>query len=52
MTLGNYNLVDMSVDVILHMQDSDGSDGTIVLDHMALGDIGDVMGQINFQEVA
>jgi Ca2+-binding RTX toxin-like protein len=52
MTVGNYNLVDMSADVLLHMTDASGEAGTIILDHLSLGDIGDVMGQIHLQEVA
>jgi Ca2+-binding RTX toxin-like protein len=52
MTAGNYNLADMSVDLVLHVRDDAGEAGTIVLDHIAIADINDVMGQINFQEVA
>jgi Ca2+-binding RTX toxin-like protein len=45
---GNYNPYAMTFDVIIEMADQFGEFGTVVLDDISIGDINQVMGQIEF----
>ncbi len=51
METGNFNFATMTLDVVLHMNDSTGEAGTIILDDISLGDLSHVMGQVHTQDI-